>query len=167
MVDTQLTSATEDLTDIVTDLDVVSLITGAAGLGTGLFAAEFAAQTVSGMLSGQSSTVRFIAEILTKGVLAGGTIFLARNVVNSQLLFVILGMAGVGVGISAVLQIIETIADTGARLVQGDLMGGSSDGSTSGSAPSAGDIDISQSFSPDTGGSSAAAAASGGTSTFR
>lgn len=165
MVDTQLTSATEDLTDIVTDLDVVSLVTGAAGLGAGLFAAEFAAQFVSGMISGQSSTVRWIAEILTKGVLAGGTIWVARNMVNSQLLFVILGMAGVGIGISAVLQVIETVADTGARLVQGDLMnGGSSDGSTSGSAPSSGvgDIDISQSFSPDAGNSGAAASAAGG-----
>lgn len=161
MVDTQLTSATENLTDIVTDLDVVSLVTGAAGLGIGLFAAEFAAQFVSGMISGQSSTVRWIAEIATKAVLAGGTVWLARNMVNSQLLFVILGMAGVGIGVSAILQIIETVADTGAQIVQGDISMGGGDG-TSGSAPSdngAGDLSISQSFKPDAAGSAAAKAA--------
>lgn len=155
MVDTQLTSATEDLTDIVTDFDVVSILTGTVGLGTGLFAAEFAASLVSGMLEGQSSTVRFIAEVGTKAVLATGTIFGARMFMSSGIGFVLLGMAGVGIAVSAVLQVIEAIADTGSSIVRGDISSSMPSGGVDG-------IDIEQNFSPQADGGSGSTATAGG-----
>lgn len=128
MVDQDLMTATDELVGEITSFDVISFVEGAIGLGWGLFSADFAAQLIGGMLQGQRRAVRFLAEIGTKGALTVAYIFGRRF--GGELITTILGLAAVGSGVSLVLQIIDAIAETAARIATGELsVGGSTLGS--------------------------------------
>lgn len=148
MVDTQLSSATGNLVGLVENFDVVSLVEGVTGLGIGLFSAEFVASLASGMVSGQSNVVKFIVEVLAKAVVTGGFAF-AYSMMSSPLLAVIMGMAAVGSATSIVLQIIDSIAQTGAKLTSGQsLTGGAPTGGNNASVAGNNASVATNSFSP-------------------
>lgn len=123
MVDTQLENATGDLIGLVENFDIVSLVEGVTGLGIGLFSAEFASSFVADLMPSSGSTVTFITDLITKGLVTGGFSF-AYSMVSSPLIAVLLGMAAVGSATSIVLQVIDAVASTGANFVTGQGVSG-------------------------------------------
>lgn len=119
MVDQDLMTATDELVEEIVQFDLVSLVEGVSGLGFGLFSAEFVAQLAGGMLAGRRRMVRFLGEVLAKAGLTGAFIIARRF--GGDLLSVLFGMAAVGSAASIILQVIEAVAETAARISTGEL----------------------------------------------
>jgi len=106
MADADLQTAASELCGEFTSLDVRSILVSTAGLGLGLFSAEFFAELAGNMLGSTSRRTRSAVEIFTKFGTAGLHLAL-RRIIGGPMLGVVLALGAVGSATSAVLQIIE------------------------------------------------------------
>lgn len=108
MVDADLQTATAELAGEFEGLDVRSIMVTGAGLGLGLFSAEFFAEITGNMFGGSSIARRNGVEILTKFGVSGGA-FMLRRFIGGPLVGAMLILAAVGASTSAILQMVEVV----------------------------------------------------------
>lgn len=129
MVSRDLQTAADSLANVTADVDIVSVLTGAAGLGSGLMAAEYAGSQFSNFTSDQSEPVQFGADVLGRGTASAAMLALRRFAPGGPFASVLLMMGAFGAASSAVLRVVEYFVGAADDLMDDTTGSGSNSGS--------------------------------------
>lgn len=124
MVDQDLQSASRSLERVVSQFDVIAILTAATGIGAGLFVGEFAGSWATDRLQGQSNTVGFLGDVGARGLTALAFVQGAKMNFNPTVDTLML-LAAFGAASSAVLRMIESVAEAAAGNVGSAPIGNS------------------------------------------